>query len=76
MPYLTPDERKNRRSAALVCGFGATAAMWTAGYFARLPAVNAPGEFLFVVADLKEEEPDGPARWVLHRYLDFPNRTT
>ena len=47
MPYVSPDERKNHRSAALVCGFGATAAMWTAGYFARLPAVNAPGEFLF-----------------------------
>jgi len=47
MSYASPDERKNHRSAALVCGFGATAAMWTAGYFARLPAIGAPGEFLF-----------------------------
>jgi len=47
MPYASPDERRHHRSAALVCGFGATTAMWTAGYFARLPAVSAPGEFLF-----------------------------
>jgi len=44
---LSPDERRTHRAAALVCGFGATTAMWAAGYVARLPAVDAPGGVLF-----------------------------
>jgi cytochrome c oxidase assembly protein subunit 15 len=47
--YLTPAERKNHRAAALVTGFGATVAMWGAGYVARLPAVEAPVQVLFAL---------------------------
>jgi cytochrome c oxidase assembly protein subunit 15 len=47
MVYASPDERRVHRSAALVSGFGATVAMWGAGFVARLPAISAPGSILF-----------------------------
>lgn len=36
-------------SAALLAGFTATAAMWAAGYVARLPGIGAPSSLLFWV---------------------------
>jgi cytochrome c oxidase assembly protein subunit 15 len=49
MSESPPEGRAGIGSAALVSGFGATAAMWSAGYVARLPAVQAPGAVLFVL---------------------------
>lgn len=42
-------DRRSTFGAALLAGFGATAAMWGAAYVARLPAVDAPSSLLGVL---------------------------
>lgn len=39
----------SRRAEWLALGFGATAAMWAAGYVLRLPYVNAPGWLILTI---------------------------